>query len=159
MSETRRTETQLGVADLTKRLSATGIAIIGQHINPLPQRSIYFEIGNSERKTDITIPIAFLDNLPNTKEYRVLVDSYALAVAGRPKCGSPELFYCRAGVAIRVSIMWPIAPAWNASAYILFDAINQTDGRIARCSMEARHKCSIPSYEQLTACAWRSMTA
>jgi len=103
MSETTRTETQLGIADLTKRFSAAGIAVIAQRINPLPQRSIYFEIGNTEHQTVITLPINFLDDLPNTKEYQAAVDSYALAVAGRLKCGSPEVFYCRSGVAVRVS--------------------------------------------------------
>jgi hypothetical protein len=139
MSETTRTETQLGIADLTKRLSAAGIAIIAQHVNRLPHRSIYFEIGSTERQTDVTLPITFLDDLPNTNEYQAAVDSYALAVAGRLKCGSPEVFYCRSGVAIRVSIRWPIqAGVYNsvATTFILMDVFNQVDGQIAKCSME-----------------------
>jgi diguanylate cyclase (GGDEF)-like protein len=139
MSETPRTETQLGIADLTKRFSAAGIAVIAQRINRLPQRSIYFEIGNTERQTDVTLPMNFLDDLPNTKEYQAAVDSYALAVAGRLKCGSPEVFYCRSGVAIRVSIRWPIQAAiYNsvATTFILMDVINQVDGQIAKCSMD-----------------------
>ena len=134
MSETRRTETQLGISDLTKRFGAAGIQIIDQR-GDFRRHSTYFAIGTSERQTDITIYDTFLDDLPNTKDYQVAADSYALAVAGRLKCGSPELFYCRSGVAVRVSILWPIQPAMNAAMYILFDAINQVDGKVARCSM------------------------
>src|SRR6266566_3849446 len=74
MSETKRTETQLGVADLTKRLGAAGIHIIDQHKSPGLQRSTYFAIGSAERQTDITISDTFLDDLPNTKEYQATVD-------------------------------------------------------------------------------------
>jgi len=142
MSEILRTETQLGVADLTKRLEAAGIHIIDQSRTPGLQRSTYFAIGSAERQTDITISDSFLDDLPNTKEYQAAVDSYALAVAGRLKCGSPELFYCRSGVAVRVSIRWPIQAAMYNSVlttFILLDVINQVDGRIAKCSMEVGH--------------------
>jgi diguanylate cyclase (GGDEF)-like protein len=138
MSETRRTETQLGISDLTKRFGAAGIQIIDQR-GDFRGHSTYFAIGTSERQTDITIYENFLNDLPNTKDYQVAVDSYALAVAGRLKCGSPELFYCRSGVAVRVSILWPIQPAMNAAMYILFDAINQVDGKVARCSMRVGH--------------------
>ena len=142
MSETPRTETQLGVADLTKRLDAAGVHIIDQHWTPGLQRSTYFAIGSTERQTDITISDNFLDDLPNTKEYQATVDSYALAVGGRLKCGSPELFYCRSGVAVRISILWPIhAGIYNsvATTIILMDVINHVDGQIAKCSMEAGH--------------------
>lgn len=142
MSESTRNETQLGLADLTKRFSAAGIAIIEQRRTQGLQRSTYFAIGNTERQTDITISDTFLDDLPNTKEYQATVDSYALAVAGRLKCGSPELFYCRSGVAVRVSFLWPIQAAiYNsvATTFILMDVINHADGQIAKCSMEAGH--------------------
>ena len=68
-----------------------------------------------------------------------MVDSYARAVAGRLKCGSPELFYCQSGVAVRVSIRWPIQSAiYNdkLSTFVLMDVINQADGQIAKCSTE-----------------------
>src|SRR5260370_22478688 len=139
MSETPRTETQLGIADLTKRFSAAGIAVIAQHINPLPQRSVHFEIGSTERQTYVTLPNTFLDDLPKSKEHQAKVDSYALAVAGRLKCGSPEVLYCRSGVAVRVSIRWPIEAAiYNsvATTFILMDVINQVDGQTAKCSMD-----------------------
>jgi len=140
MSETTRTETQLGIADLTKRFSAAGIAVIAQRINPLPQGSIYFEIGNTERQTDVTLSMNFLDDLPNTKEYQAAVDSYALAVAGRLKCGSPEVFYCRSGVAVRASIRWPMIDSAIyksvLTTFIPMKVINQVDGQVAKCSMD-----------------------
>src|SRR6266852_5533310 len=111
MSESIRNETQLGLAELTKRFSAAGIAIIDQHRTPGLQRSTYLAIGNTQRQTDITISDTFLGDLPNTKDCQTTVDSYARAVAGRLKCGSPEVFYCRSGVAVRVSILWPIQAA------------------------------------------------
>src|SRR5260370_23163713 len=49
MSEPPQTTTHLGIADLTKRFNAAGIAAIAQHINPLPQRSVHFEIVSTER--------------------------------------------------------------------------------------------------------------
>jgi len=139
MSETTRTETQLGVADLTKRLGAAGVHIIDQDRTPGLQRSTYFAIGSTERQTDITISDSFLDDLPNTKEYQATVDSYAFAVAGRLKCGSPELFYCRSGIAVRVSILWPIHTGMYNSVLttsILMDVINHVDEQVAKCSME-----------------------
>jgi len=139
MSESIRNETQLGIAELTKRFGAAGIRIIGQNRTPGLQRSTYFAIGSTEGQTDITISDTFLDDLPKTNDYQVAVDSYAFAVAGRLKCGSPEVFYCRSGTAIRVSILWPIQVAGYAATFILFDVINQVDGRIARCSMEVGH--------------------
>jgi len=142
MAETTRTETQLGIADLTKRLGAAGVHIIDQHRTPGLQKSTYFAIGSAERQTDITISDNFLDDLPNTKEYQATVDSYALAVAGRLKCGSPELFYSRSGVAVRVSFLWPIQSAIYqsvATTFILMDVINHADGQIAKCSMGAGH--------------------
>ena len=141
MSESIRNETQLGIADLKKRFGAAGIDIIDQQTD-LRRRSTYFAIGTAERQTDITIYNAFLDDLPNTKECQAAVDSYAFAVAGRLKCGSPEVFYCRTGVAVRVCIRWPIQAAMvnqNVSTFILMDVISQLDKQIARCSMEVGH--------------------
>jgi diguanylate cyclase (GGDEF)-like protein len=139
MSETTRNETQLGIADLTKRLGAAGIAIIEQRRTQGLQRSTYFAIGSSERQTDITISDTLLDDLPKTKEHQAKVDSYALAVGGRLKCGSPEVFYCRSGIAVRVSILWPIQAAMagsGVSSFVLMDITNQAVGQIAKCSME-----------------------
>src|SRR5260370_17286194 len=72
------------------------------------RRTINFAIGDTENQTDFTLSEEFLDDLPNTKEYQAMVDSYARAVAGRLKCGSPELFYCESGVGVQVSFEWPI---------------------------------------------------
>ena len=138
MSETPRTETQLGIADLTKRLGAAGLNIIEQR-DRFQNDTTYFAIGTSANQTDIVLSLEFLHDLPNTKEYQAAVDSYALAVAGRLKCGSPELFYSRSGVAVRVSFLWPIQAAiYNSvlTTFILMDVINHADGQVAKCSME-----------------------
>jgi diguanylate cyclase (GGDEF)-like protein len=139
MSEPIRSETQLGLADLKKRFSAAGLPIIEQHRNASFQGPTYFVLGIAERKTDITIYDTFLDDLPLTKEYHTKVESYAAAVAGRIKCGSPEVFYCRSGIAIGVSIKWPILTAVSnlgPELFIIMDVVNQVDGQIAKCSMK-----------------------
>lgn len=140
MPEPARRETQLGLSDLKKRFSAAGLSIIAEHRNTGLQRSTYFEVGTAGRQTDITISDTFLDDLPNTKEYHTKVESYAAAVVGRMKCGSPEVFYSRCGIAIRVSILWPIhsgvSPSGNFVSVILMDVTNLVSGQIAKCSME-----------------------
>ena len=138
MSETARSETQLGIADLKRRLSVVGLNVLDEH-EKFRHDSFYFAIGNTANQTDIVLSREFLDDLPNTREYQAMVDSYARAVAGRLKCGSPELFYCQSGVAVRVSIRWPIQSAiYNdkLSTFVLMDVINQADGQIAKCSTE-----------------------
>jgi hypothetical protein len=107
MSEPTRRETQLGIADLKKRLNAAGLNLIHQE-EDFRRGSTYFDIGDVGSQTNIVLSEEFLHDLPNTKEYQAMVDSYARAVAGRLKCGSPELFYCQSGVAIQVSFHWPI---------------------------------------------------
>jgi diguanylate cyclase (GGDEF)-like protein len=139
MSEPTRSETQLGLADLTKRFGNAGLQIIEQHRNTGLQRSTYFAVGTAERQTDITISDNVLDDLPNTREYHAKVESYAAAVAGRIKCGSPEVFYCQSGMPIRVSILWPIqsgATTAGIATYILMDVMDQVNGEIAKCSMK-----------------------
>src|SRR5260370_36543519 len=103
MSETARSETQLGIADLKRRLSVVGLSILDEH-EQFRHDSFYFAIGNTANQTDIVLSREFLDDLPNTKEYQAMVDSYGHAVAGRLKCGSPDLFYCQSGVAIHTSL-------------------------------------------------------
>jgi diguanylate cyclase (GGDEF)-like protein len=140
MPEPTRSQTQLGLADLKKRFAVAGLSIITEHRNTGLQRSTYFAVGTADRQTDITISDTFLDDLPNTKEYHAKVESYATAVVGRMKCGSPEVFYCRSGIAIRVSIRWPIqagvTPSGSVQSFILLDVTNVLDNQIARGSME-----------------------
>lgn len=138
MSEPRRQQTHVGVVDLTKRLSTAGLAIVEQH-GIQGREATYFSIGSSEHQTDIVIPHEFLDDLPNTKEHQAAVDSYAYAVSGRLKCGSPELFYCQSGVAVRVSFRWPIQGGVGPSgfsSYLLMIVSNQGDDQTAKCSIE-----------------------
>lgn len=139
MTENKRSETQSGIDDLAKRLGAKGLRILDQGRHPGFQRSICFTIGNGTNQTDIGIPDNFLDDLPNTKEYQAAVDSYASAVAGRIKCGSPEVFYCRSGIAVRISASWPIRSGVTNDGFltvILMYVTNQIDSRIAKCSVE-----------------------
>ena len=138
MAEPTRSETQLGIADLKKRLGAVGLSVVNQR-ERFHHDTTYFAIGNTTNQTDIVISREFLDDLPNTKDYHPIVDSYAHAVAGRLKCGSPEMFCCRSGIAVLVSIRWPIQSAiYNdkLSTFMLMDVIRQPDGHIAKCSME-----------------------
>jgi diguanylate cyclase (GGDEF)-like protein len=140
MDEPTRSETQLGLADLRKRFSAAGLPIIELRRNSYFQRSTYVVVGTAERKTDFTIYDNFIDDLPKTNEYHAKVESYAVAVAGRIKCGSPEVFYCRSGITIGVSIIWPIVSGvsnnMGPESFILMDVVNQVDGQIAKCSMK-----------------------
>ena len=139
MTDTERVETLAGRTVFAQRLKDAGLSIIDTNRHSGFQRAIYFVIGNKDRQTDISIYDTFLDDLPNSKSHQAAVDSYAQSVAGRLKCGSPDVFYCRSGAAIRISILWPIQPAMNASMYILFSAINEVDGQVARCSMRVGH--------------------
>jgi hypothetical protein len=71
-----RDETQRGLEELKRRLGLVGLNIIDQQ-RELPREATYIVIGNPERFTE--------EDLPNTKEYQALTDSYARAVAGRLK--------------------------------------------------------------------------
>src|SRR5215468_235765 len=131
-------ETQLGIADLKKRLSAAGLNIL-QLEEGFRHRSTLFVIGNDESQTNIVLSEEFIHDLPNTKEYQAMVDSYARAVAGRLKCGSPELFYCKSGVAIQVSFRWPIQSAVYNNEFVVFllmDVTNRVDEKIAKYSVQ-----------------------
>lgn len=140
MSESR--ETLAGRTVFAQRLGAVGIKVIEHHRPPGLQRATCFVIGNDEHQTTICISDTFLDDLPGTKEYQAAVDSYARAMAGKLKCGSPEVSYCRSGVVVRVSMQWPIQPALVndvLSTRILIAVVNHVDGQIAKCSMAVGH--------------------
>jgi hypothetical protein len=139
MSESTRTQTQIGIAELKKRLSTAGAGLRIIEQREFPNENIYFAIGSATSHTDIVLSREFLDDLPNTKDHLAIVDSYARAVAGRLKCGSPEIFYCQSGVAVLISIRWPIQGGISNNriyTVVLMDVINQADGQIAKCSME-----------------------
>jgi diguanylate cyclase (GGDEF)-like protein len=140
MPETR--ETLAGRTVLAQRLGAAGINIIEHDRYPRLHGGTYFSIGNNAFQTDISLSDEFLSDLPNTKEYQQAVDTYAQAVAGRGKYGSPDVFCCRSGIAVRISIQWPIQSAVANgvfSSFISFDATNTLDRKIARCSMDKGH--------------------
>jgi diguanylate cyclase (GGDEF)-like protein len=138
MTENLRNETEVGLAEFASRLKSAGVDILKQ--NKMPHReAIYLAIGNSHHQTDITLSREFLDDLPNTKQFQDAVDSYAKAVSGRLKCGSPEVFYCISGIAVWVSILWPIQSAASTSGlsrFVLMDVTNQVTHEIAKCSIQ-----------------------
>jgi diguanylate cyclase (GGDEF)-like protein len=140
MTEHIRAETQRGIDEMAKRLGTKGLRILEHNKYKGLQRAIYFAIGNDSDQTDIDISDAFLDDLPNTKEHQVAVDTYASAVAGRIKCGSPNVFYCRSGIAISVSLSWPLRSGRTADGdfltVLLVRVRNQIDKRVANCSVE-----------------------
>ena len=131
----QRYEMQQGAADLKKRLAARGMSIVEQQ-RPWPGRlATYFVLGSSQRNTSIVIPDSFLADLPNTKEYQVAVDSYAAAVSGRMKYGSPELFYCQSGIAVHISIQWPVEVD-AANSWMFVYVVKQPHGEIAKCNLK-----------------------
>jgi diguanylate cyclase (GGDEF)-like protein len=108
-------------------------------------RSTYFEIGKGERATTVVLPDEFLCDLANTKEYQEAVDSYAQGVAGRIRCGSPDLFYCFSNRAIRIKIKWPIQSAiWQgaANAWLLTEVTDEADRSVARCCVDINRRFS-----------------
>jgi len=132
-------ETRGGLAYFKRVLETAGVRIVEQRTDGFRNRTTYFAIGNAEQQTDIVLSDELLDDLSSTKDYHPKFDSYAVAVGGRLKCGSPELFYCLSRIAVRVSIRWPIQSAafdGKVSSFVLMGVINQIDGQIACCSME-----------------------
>jgi len=138
MSENLRNETEMGLAEFARRLKAAGIDILKQSKMPF-REAVYLAVGNSHHQTDITLSREFLDDLPNTKQFQDAVDSYAKAVSGRLKCGSPEVFYCTSRIAVGVSILWPIQSAASTSGlsrFVLMDVTNEASKEIAKCSIQ-----------------------
>ena len=134
MTEPTRRETQLGLADLTKRLKTAGVPIAEQRIDDFRRRN-YFAVGTPKRLADFEVSTNFLDDLPNTAEYRNAVDAYAHAVAGRMKFGSPEAVHSRSGIPVLVEVHWPIAPASDGPACMLTTVTNLTNSEVAKCAV------------------------
>lgn len=106
MAELTRRETQIGLADLTARLKTAGVPIEEQRFDNFRRRN-YFAVGTPKRLADFEVSSNFLDDLPNTTEYRNAVDAYAHAVAGRMKVGSPEAVHSRSGISVLVEVLKP----------------------------------------------------
>lgn len=134
MSEPTRRETQLGLADLIKRLKAAGVPIAEQRIDEFHRRN-YFAVGTPERLVEFEVSTNFLDDLPNTAEYRKAVDAYAHALAGRMKFGAPEAVHSRSGIPVLVEIHWPIAPALDGPACMLTTVTHLVSGENAKCAV------------------------
>jgi diguanylate cyclase (GGDEF)-like protein len=107
MSET---QFEQGLDDLRRRLSAAGLNVLDQQDN-FDRQSIYFRIGSETNNTNFTVSRNFLSDFQRTKSYLESTNEYIAAVAARYKCGPLEHFYCSSGLAIRVSVTWPIQPA------------------------------------------------
>jgi hypothetical protein len=131
-------EMESGLADLGRRFNSVGLQVIERKRLWPNRMATYLALGKPDRSTDIVLSDEFLSDLPNTTQYQLAVDSYASAVAGRIKCGSPEAFYCLSGVAIRIEINWPIEAAIVGSAFTVWlrvDVRNQADGTLAKYSV------------------------
>jgi diguanylate cyclase (GGDEF)-like protein len=134
VAEPTRRETQLGLADLTKRLKNAGVPIAEQRIDEFRGRG-HFLIGTPNRQADFELSTDFLDDLPNTTEYRNAVDEYARAIAGRMKFGSPEAVHSRSGIPVLVEVRWPIAPAQDGPACMLTRVTNLSTREVAMCAV------------------------
>jgi diguanylate cyclase (GGDEF)-like protein len=122
-------ELQSGLSDLTARMTRYKLAIIERR-RPWPERTAtYLIVGNANRTTDIALSDEFLRDLPSTREYQTAVDEYASALENRIRCGSPNLFYCRSDVVIRVEIRWPIQSAVVGSSFRVHMLANVSDPR------------------------------
>ena len=132
----REEQRQIGIAELTARLNRSGLNLVEQS-RPWPNRLVtYFEIGRSDQATQVVLSDEFVCDLPRTLEYQKAVDTFATAVAGRIRCGHPNLFYCLSNVAISLNINWPIQSAVLESrpvSWLLVDATDESNGKLARC--------------------------
>jgi hypothetical protein len=85
----------LGINFLAHQLTKAGLQIIEQ-ARPWPDKRVtYLVLGTPNRQTDIVVSDTFLSDLPATTDYHLSLSSYAYAVAGRVRFGSPEVFFCR----------------------------------------------------------------
>ena len=136
MPGTRQSEVGAGIAELSKRLAAAGIAVLKQE-RPWPNRTAtYFVLGRGERNTDIVLSDEFVSDLPGTPGHQKALDSYASALSGRIKCGDPNVFFCLSGKAVRLDIQWPVESSIYGSAVssgLRVHASEQSDGRVALC--------------------------
>jgi len=134
MTEPTRRETQLGLADLTKRLKTVGVPIAEHRFDDFRRRN-YFAVGTPKRLADFEVSTNFLDDLPNTAAYRNAVDAYAHAVAGRMKFGSPEAVHSRSGIPVLVEVNWPIPPPLGGPACMLTTVTNLVSPEVAKCAV------------------------
>ncbi len=134
MAEPTRSETQLGLADLTKRLKTVGVPIVEQRFDDFRRRN-YFAVGTPKRLADFEVSTNFLDDLPNTSEYRNAVDVYAHVVACRMKFGSPEAVHSRSGIPVLVEVHWPIVAALDGLGCMLTTVTNLVNCEVAKCAV------------------------
>ena len=133
MPDSKRHETQIGLAELTKRLASQGLSVHARE-STSPRRT-YCLVSIDDRATDFEVYDTFLDQLPSNHNYREAIDSYAAAVAGRAKYGSPESFYCLSGAAVRIEVQWPILIGTDANTWMLIHVTNLVDKLTANCSV------------------------
>jgi hypothetical protein len=100
-----------GIAELTTRLNRAGLNLLERSRPWSHLRVTYFELAKSDRVSDVVVSDDFIRDLPNTREYQEATDAYAAAVAGRIRCGSPNLFYGISHLAIEITVKWPIQAA------------------------------------------------
>jgi hypothetical protein len=97
---------------------------------PLTDRfAFYVELSSGGKTADITIAAEFLADLPATKEYKITVDEYIVALSKRILNTSPNFFITRSGVPVKIELEWPFQ--WDtgrAASYILV-SISLLNGR------------------------------
>ena len=134
----REDQQQLGIAELANRLAKSGFRSSSRSdLGPITAR-LTLRLASQAGKPTLCFPTNLLRDLPATREYQEAVDSYSVAVAGRVRCGSPDLFYCSSHVAISVGINWPIQAAVvdnRPSAWLLVNVTDERQGRIAKCCL------------------------
>jgi diguanylate cyclase (GGDEF)-like protein len=126
VSSMSETQFQEGVQDLRKRLSLAGLKVLTQQ-ELFDKQSIYFKIGSETNNTDFAVSRNFLSDFQRTKDYLQSTNEYIAAVAGRYNCGSPEHFYCSSGLAIQVSISWPVRSAVYGNQFKTVILLTTTD--------------------------------
>jgi diguanylate cyclase (GGDEF)-like protein len=129
----------LGINFLAHQLTKAGLQIIEQ-ARPWPDKRVtYLVLGTPNRQTDIVVSDTFLSDLPATTDYHLSLSSYAYAVAGRVRFGSPEVFFCRSGRIIRIEIQWPSETAiydGYLQTWLRVDVFETEYGNVAKCGVK-----------------------
>ena len=120
------TQFQQGLDDLRRRLIAAGLNVLKQEEH-FDRQSMYFKIGSPANHTDFMLSRNFLSDFQRTKAYVQSTNEYVAAVAARHRCGSPEDFYCSSGLAIRVSVRWPLQNAVYENQFTTCILLTTTD--------------------------------
>jgi len=105
----------------------------------------YLEIALGSKQIDTILSEEFLSDLPATREYQLALDEYIGWLAGRMENYSPILFYCKAGIPLKIEIEWPIS-ASSSPGVSGFVHVHVYDVRlprqVAQCSVKLMRAAS-----------------